>query len=114
MDHETYDSTWGPTDGPIRMSDMPPALGVVTGPAAPPMPTGMAFPVGHVPDWRGPVVAWRLEVDRVELPGRWVWERRGFIPMEEWEERAAIREEGAWSGRPGGPAVDGRGPRRSP
>src|SRR4051812_1613217 len=108
MDPSPYFATWGPTDGPIRMSDAPPALGVVTDPDAPPMPVGIGFPVGHLPHWRGPVVAWRLEVDQVELPGRWVCDRRRFIPVEDWEERAAIQQEGAWSGRPGGPAVDGR------
>jgi hypothetical protein len=41
-----YFSMWGPTDGPIRYRDRPPALGLVADPAEPPMPVGIAYPVG--------------------------------------------------------------------
>src|SRR5690349_2113349 len=56
MESSPYFSTWGPTAGPIRMSDAPPALGVVEDPDLPPMPIGTAYPVGYLPDDGGPVV----------------------------------------------------------
>ena len=44
-------------------------------PKSPPMPTGNAYPIGYVEHWHGPVVTWRLEVHKAELPGRWVCDR---------------------------------------
>jgi hypothetical protein len=55
---------------------------------------GIAYPVTHLPHWRGPIAVFRLEVRKEPVPGRWVLVSRRFIPVEEWEEREAIREEG--------------------
>src|SRR5512144_977985 len=81
-----YFSTWGPTDGPIRYRDNPPALGVVVDPAEPAMPSGIAYPTGWIQDPRGrpPVATFRLVVGEVELPGLYVCVGRRFLPAAEW------------------------------
>jgi hypothetical protein len=52
--------------------------GVVLDRAAPPMPDGIAYPVGYVPGRRGPVATFRLAIGKVEVPGRWICVRRRF------------------------------------
>ena len=89
-----YWGHWGPTDGPLRFRDSGPALGVLDNLHSPPMPIGIAFCVGYVADWRGPVATFRLTIGKDILPGLYVLDRRRFVPAEEWEERAAIREFG--------------------
>jgi hypothetical protein len=81
-----YFSTWGPTDGPIRHRDDPPALGVVADPAEPAMPVGIAYPVGWIEDprERPPVATFRLVVGEVELPRLYVCVGRRFLPAAEW------------------------------
>jgi hypothetical protein len=76
-------SNWGPSDGPIRYRDGPPAIGVLTDLDAPPMPIGIAFAVGWVADDRGPVALFRLEVRKHDLPGRYVCVGRRFIQVDE-------------------------------
>ena len=71
-----------------------PALGLVTAANAPPMPVGIAFSVSHAPSRRGPLAVFRLTVGKDEVPGRWVCVRREFVPLEDWREREAIRDEG--------------------
>jgi|SRR5512142_563851 hypothetical protein len=81
-----YFSTWGPTDGPIRYRDRPPALGLVADPAEPPMPVGIAYPAGWIPDPKGrpPAATFRLEIGQVALPGWYVGVGRRFVPAAEW------------------------------
>jgi hypothetical protein len=60
-------------------------------PAPEPDPTvlwlavGIAYPVGFLPHWRGPVATFRLAIGKQEVPGRWVCHRRRFVPAESWE-----------------------------
>jgi hypothetical protein len=75
-------SNWGPRDGPILGRDCPGAIGVLTeGKAA--MPIGIAYPVGLVEHQRGPAQTFRLVVNKVELPGRWICVGREFVPLGE-------------------------------
>jgi hypothetical protein len=81
-----YFSTWGPTDGPIRHRDDPPALGIVADPTVPPMPVGIAYPAGWIPDPKGrpPATTFRLAIGQVELPGLYVCIGRRFVAAAEW------------------------------
>ena len=81
MEKSPYYATWGPTDGPIRAVDCPPALGVVVDLDAPPMPIGIANCVGFHPDPKRPIATFRLTVHKVDLPGRYVCDRRRFVLM---------------------------------
>jgi hypothetical protein len=84
-----YFSTWGPLDGPIRAIDVPPALGVVADPDAPPMPIGMAFAVDQVPHRGGSLAVFQLTIGKAEILGRWVCDRRQFVEL---VERGPVRE----------------------
>lgn len=87
-----YFATWGPKDGPIRASSNPPTMGVQADPDAPGLPVGTAFGAGFAPHKRGAVALFRLVIRKVELPDPYVCASRRFVPLEEWEEREAIRE----------------------
>lgn len=80
-------------DGPMLLNDAPPAIGVLLNPDAPPMPRGIAYSDGWV-RWRNKsIAAFRLEVRKEAIPGRWVCVGRRFMEVEDFLEREAIREE---------------------
>lgn len=89
-----YFANAGPVDGPIRRGDCPSAIGVSLDISMPWQPDWIAYGVSYVPRWRGPIVTFRLSINKEGVPGLWVCVGRRFIPAEEWAEREAIREEG--------------------
>ena len=73
-------TTWRPLDPPILGES--PALGVLADRAAA-IPIGTAYPVGLIEHRLGPAKTIRLVVNKVELPGRWLFARREFVPLGE-------------------------------
>jgi hypothetical protein len=71
-------TNWGPLDGPILGES--PALGVLAERVGA-LPIGIAYPVGLVEHRRGPAKTFRLVVNKVELPGRWICVGRKFVPL---------------------------------
>ena len=88
-----YFANFGPLDGPIRDGDCPSAIGVFLSSSAA-VSDGIAYGVSHLPHWRGPLATFRLVVRKEPVPGFWVCVGRQFIPVQEWEEREAMREQG--------------------
>ena len=93
-DQAVYVTNSGPLDGPLRDRDYCGCMGVSTDPDRPWQPEGIAYGTTYLPHWRGPIAVFRLEVRKEAIPGRWVLVSRRFVPVEEWEEREAIRELG--------------------
>ena len=77
-----YFTTAGPKAGPFRYRDATHVIGVELDPSKNRMPDGMAFPVGWIPDDRGPIATFRLTIGKKDLPGRWVCLGREFLPAE--------------------------------
>jgi hypothetical protein len=77
-----YFSTTGPTDGPIFAWDNWPALAVVDAPDSI-RTIGTAHVTGWVQHTKGPAALFRLVIDDVELPGRWLSIGRRFVRADE-------------------------------
>lgn len=78
----SYHSDFGPEDGPILYNTAP-VMGVFDSERN---RIGIAWLAGSIEGRRGPVQVWRLEVNKVELEGRWICDRREFVRPEDAED----------------------------
>jgi hypothetical protein len=70
-------SNYGPRDGLIPYGGAP-VMGVLDGQGE---VVGIAWLAGSIPNKRGPVQLFRLEVRKVGLEGRWIGRCREFIRL---------------------------------
>ena len=70
-------SNYGPRAGPILFGSAP-VMGVLDGQGA---VIGIAWLAGSIPNRRGPVQLWRLEVAKRKLEGEWICRCRRFARL---------------------------------
>jgi hypothetical protein len=76
---DPFDSTTGPTDGPVVHHGIMAPLGVITYPG-PGTPIGVAHPTTWRPGPRRPIALFWIDFDKQRLPGLWECRSRQFIP----------------------------------
>ena len=81
----TYYASLGPADGPMEFCQQPPKIGVFARNCSSPRgayPIGTAYSVGWA-RYKGAIAgAFRLVIGREEVAGRWVCDRRRFVPID--------------------------------